>query len=348
MDYSSFYFIALIFATLFLYFLPFIPAWYEWKHKTDAEPFRVNFLDRTAVDYSIRLFKEYITANFSDVLQNEPPTDSFVQKTQNSYIIGNAKTLELDDKDASAQKTNKVVLILGKGVLPGHIHFENKVYASGSLYTGGNNRFSEIYSEKDILIAANSQVVKLVYAKGSIIVEDKVTLNCYTRAEEKIQFSGPAKFQYLHAAAIEFEPTESIPYIAAVDVIGANLPRKIEEKAYILPANSEVESHLLIKAPLDIGANCKVIGNIKSYQDVKIGADTAIVGSIFSEQSISIADNCFIQGPIVARGSIYIGNNCFIGSSDSKTSIIAYYIHISKGCYTTGQILAKSQGTYHG
>lgn len=350
MDSSILYFILLILITLVLYIVPFVPAWYEWKYKTDAEPFRVNFQDRTLVDYDIRLFKEYISSNFFDILQNYRDTGSVASRSQikdfSYYLTANSEILELEGEDIATQKTNKVILILEEGGLPNHCHFTNKVYSSGSLYTGNNDKLREIYAEKDILLAPDTTVQKLVYARGSIIARENITLNGYTKAEKKIQFLGSAKFQYLYASAIEFESKEPMPSRKVADIIGANLPRKIKKIAYTLPPNSEVMSHFLIKGSFSISAKCKIVGNIKSYQDIKIGENTIIFGAIFSNKSIFISDSCFIQGPIVASHSIYIGHNCFIGSSDSKTSIIAQYIHISTGCYTTGQILAKIRGVY--
>lgn len=350
MDYSSLYFIILILVTLSLYIFPFLPAWYEWKYKTDAEPFRINFEDRTHVDYTIRLFKEYITENFSDILQNYNQDNTSLYRQTNIpdyYIIGNSEPLELENKEVLAQSTSKLILISGKGILPEHIHFKNKVYSTDTLDTGTNNRFNEIYSEKDILIGANTEVQKLAYANGSIIIEDNVTLNCYTKAASNIQFLGDyARFQYLHASAITFGQVENRIHNEAVDVFGANLPRIIEEKEYILAENSEVMSHFVVKSPLLIANNCKIVGNIKCHQDIEIGENTLIFGSIFSEKNISIADNCYIQGPIITNQSIKIGKNCLIGPSNSKTSIVAEYISISKGCYISGQILAKIQGIY--
>ena len=40
---SVFYLIIIIVITVTLFIVPFIPAWNEWKYKTDAETFKVDF-----------------------------------------------------------------------------------------------------------------------------------------------------------------------------------------------------------------------------------------------------------------------------------------------------------------
>lgn len=351
MEYASIYFIALVLITLLLYFLPFMPAWYEWKYKTDADPFVVNFQDQNIVDYSIRLFKEYIATHFSTILENYEGTESSMEIESNGvayYITGTSEKLELQDEDAVTKKTNKVVLFTNNGVLPEHVVFENKVYSSGVLLTGKNNSFTEIYSEGKVILGNNTIVDKLVYSGGSIIIENNVSLNCYVRSKKKISFSGPAEFQYLNAPIIEFDPNKAMPQIEAIDVIGANIPRIIMEKELFLPAESEMVNHLVAKARLVIANNCKLMGNIKSYEDIIIGENTVIFGAIFCTKDLYIGDNCFIQGPLVTDGAITIGQNCFIGSSDSRTSIVAQNIQIARGCYVTGQVLAKTEGIYLG
>lgn len=351
MNYSSNYFIVLVLMTLVLYFLPFIPAWYEWKYKTDAEPFVVSFQDRTIVDYSIRLFKEYIFTHFSMILERYQRTESLMELLSNGeayYITGKSEQLELKHEDALTKKTNKIVLFTNNGVLPEKVNFENKIYACESLVTGEHNHLTEIYSQGNLVLRANAVVHKLAYSGESIIIKNNVRLNCYVRAEKKISFKGPAEFQYVNAPVIEFDPNTPMPQIEAIDVIGANISRLIVEKDLILPAKSELLNHLLVKAKLSVANNCKIMGNIKSYEDIRIEENVVIFGAIFCTKDLYIADNCYIQGPIVAEGTITIGQNCFIGSSDSKTSIIAKHIKIAKGCYITGQILAKREGLYLG
>jgi predicted acyltransferase (DUF342 family) len=328
-----------------------MPAWYEWKYKTDAEPFRVSFQDRTEVDYRIRQFKAYISTNFSTILENHQHIESSVETQGNGeeyYITGESELLELKDKDTLTQKTNKVVLFTKNGRLPENIHFAKKVYSFESLRTGENNHLTEIYSEGDIVLKTNTLVDKLVYSAQSIIIENNVNIHGYARAENKISFSGPAKFRYLYASVIEFDRIQMIPQIDAIDVIGANILRAFVEKYLILPANTELVNHLVVKGQLFIAKHCKITGNIKGYQDIIIEDNTTIFGAIFCNKNIYISDNCFIQGPIVTNGTIIIGKNCFIGSSNSKTSIVAKNINIAKNSAITGQILAKSEGIYLG
>lgn len=350
MDPQLLYFIMLVIITLALYLLPFIPACYEWKYKTDAEPFLVAFQDRTTVDYTIRLFKADLIARFSAIINAHSAIPSMLVSQacdEPYYITGKSQLLELKGQDVVDQKTNNAVLFTHDGVLPNDCTFTNKIYACGELYIGKNNRLSEVYSEKSVVIKSNSHVDKLIYAGSNIIVEPDVILHCYTKALNKITLFAPAKFQYLHAPLIEFSPVTTNHYLETLDVIGMNIPRMVMEYNFILRAYHHKLMHFVVKGSLTIEHDCKIVGNIKAYQGLIIGDNSTILGAIFSCGTVNIGNNCVIQGPIVTNGSLVIGKSCKIGSIDGLTSIVADRINIAENCCISGQVLAKVQGTFH-
>src|ERR1700733_5071401 len=80
----------LIISTVILYIFPFLPAILEWKWKTDASPFKIDFQDKTIVDYCIRTFEEYIEKNFASLIKEYKNSDSVYKgKTRHGrgYII---------------------------------------------------------------------------------------------------------------------------------------------------------------------------------------------------------------------------------------------------------------------
>jgi predicted acyltransferase (DUF342 family) len=342
------FFIILIVISISLFVLPFIPAWLEWKNKTDAEPFQVNFLDKTIVDYTIRIFREFININFAEMIERYKLLDTYqtgiISSNIEYYITGQIGKITFPNTNMSF--TNSIFLLCKNSILPGGILYRNKIYASDKLIIGSNSTLNEVITESDLQIDDDVTIQKLIYSEAAILIGQNCKAIGYIRARSKIHFLGDAQFQYLQAPTIEFGETNLSPKRTAIDVMSKNLSRIIEDNDLYLPAGTDTTSHCIAKGYLTIGDNCIVLGNIKCYQDIRIGKNTIIIGAIFGAKNLYIGDGCSIQGPIVISGSTTIGRNCFIGASDCMTSVVTHDLFISSGCFVTGLLLAKHQGKY--
>jgi cytoskeletal protein CcmA (bactofilin family) len=348
---SVFYLIIMIVITVTLFIVPFIPAWNEWKYKTDAEAFKVDFPDKTIVDYTIRIFREYIQTYFSPILEKysqlQNSDDGKLANGTEYHVTGLPGAIALSPFELQNKKTNKVYLLCQKSVLPNGINFSNKIYSSEGIDIGSLSTINELIAEGDILLEAGVSVQKLVYSKTSIVIKENFKTSGYLRAENKILFLGNAQFKYLHSPNIEFGELSFKPGEHFIDVIAVrSLPRRLLLENIKIPEHTTMIYNFIAKGTLSIGNNCSIFGNIKCYQEVRVGDNTTIIGSVICENNITIGDNCSIQGPIISAGTIRIGKNCCIGIQGIKTSVVARYIFISTGCFIAGHILAKVEGTY--
>jgi len=224
--------------------------------------------------------------------------------------------------------------------------FENKVYAKNNLKTGVANCLNDVMVDGDIQVRSGSVINKLLFSGSSIVIDDRCTLDGYTRAQNKIHFLGSATFKYLYAPLLEFGHVSTIPPNKAVDIFLENMPRMIREDKLVIPEHSLFENHIVAKDTLVIKNNCIIKGNIKCYHDIVIENNTTIIGAVFSEKDITISSGCFIQGPIVAKGTIRIEEHCMIGARDDMTSLIAQTVIISGSCRVSGLVLAKLNGSF--
>jgi len=348
---SVYYFLTIIAITAILFIVPFFPAWREWKYKTDAEPFVVDFPDKTIVDYTIRIFREYIQTHFSPILEKysqlQNSDDGKLENGTEYHVTGIPGAITLSPSELQNKKTNKIYLLCQQSVLPNDIHFNNKIYGTEGVDIGSLSTLNEIMAGGDILLEAGVSVQKLAYSKTSIVIKENFKTNGYLRAENKILFLGNAQFKYLHAPNIEFGDISFKPSEHFIDVIAVKtLPRRLLLENMSIPENTHLVYNFIAKGTLTIGNKCSIFGNIKCYQEVKIEDNTTIVGSVICEKNITIGDNCSIQGPIIATGTIRIGKNCCIGIQGIKTSVVAKNIFISTGCFIAGHVLAKVEGHY--
>jgi acetyltransferase-like isoleucine patch superfamily enzyme len=348
---SVFYLIIMIIITATLFVVPFIPAWCEWKYKTDAEPFKVDFPDKTIVDFTIRIFREYIETHFNPILEKysqlETADDDKLADGTEYHVTGMPGITALSPSVLQSQKTNKVYLFCQNAVLPNGINFNNKIYGCKGVDIGASSTINSIMTEGDLLLESEVSIQKLAYSNTSIIIKKNFKATGYLRAKNKILFLGNAEFKYLNAPNIEFGELSFKPGEHLVDTISANFsPQRLLIENIKIPENTKMVNNFIIKETLSIGNKCSIFGSIKCYKDVKIGNNTTIIGSVICEKNITIGDNCFIQGPLVSAGAIRIGKNCCIGIQGVKTSVIAKKIFISTGCFIAGCVLAKVEGHY--
>lgn len=344
------YLILLAMSTVLLYMLPFAPALIEWKTKADSEPFEINFQDRNIVEYSIRIFREYIAHHFASLLNEYSHSGNDLEGKHSNgieyYISGKKGPIGIGDPSRSEQKINKVILLCQPSSFPDNVCFVNKVYAQQSIETGINNAFHEVVADDDVHLKKGTVVHKLLFSGKSLTAHGPCILNGYTKAEHQICLTSDTEFQYLHAPVITFGTILTEPPTHPVDVFREDIKRTIAQDALVIPAQSSLETHIVAKKSLVFQENCTITGSIKGYQDIRIEPNCRLFGAVIGEKDILIADDCFIQGPIVARGSITLGKNCIVGAENTLTSMIAQTMVVANGCRVAGLMLAKQGGIF--
>lgn len=344
------YFILLLLVTLGLYVIPFLPALFEWINKTDVEPFSVVFEDKTFFDFLVRMFRIHLQTNYTGIINQHMNSGENYQgqdlKGEAYQFTGKQGLVALNAAETLAKTTSRLFIFWENAILPDGVEFKNKLYARGQLISGQNNCLNEVLVEGDLILKESTVSNKLIYSGGQITVGLHSVINSYIKAKDSIFFLGRNEFQSISAKNIFFGQVSNQMPALSVDVVGEPLPRQVEKKDYRLEQGTHLRSHFVVYGTFYIEQDCNLTGSIKSHEDIYIGSNTRIVGSVICEKDIYIGDNCVIQGPIISNGTINIGHHCVIGTSDTATSVLAEYIHVGTGCYFTGILLAKTQGTY--
>lgn len=342
------FFLLISLCTGFLYLLPFIPALLEWKNKSDAAPNQVNFEDRSIVEYSIRIFMEYIKTHCQALINEYKKIDNsqagILANGQDYFISGKEGLFELPPAYLRQKETKTIILACNNAILPA-INYKERVYALKNIEITKGTTINELVAEGSIKLNKKISLAHLLYSNESIVIDEGALLNNYVKAKEKIVFLGEAEFQYLHANRLEFNLSKTKNHaLLSLPKNAHALPRTVVNERLVLSKNSIENKHFVVKSSLLIHEDCKIAGSIKSYEDMVLEKNCQVQGALFSKQDIHIYENCFILGPIIATGTIRIGKNCRIGTPDIKTSIIADNIIIEENCLISGMVLAKIEG----
>lgn len=340
--------------TIALYIIPFIPAIVEWRRKTDAEPLSMRYRDETVVAYNLRLFREFISNNFSGILSkhehDNTDVSSVTEKGTEYFITGKSGPVTLPSAVIKNGRIGAVILATKGITLPENMMFDNKVYSKGNLNIGSSTSLIDVYSEGNLTLNENSRVENLLYCDGSLTVDHGCNLVRYAQVKNTIQINGEIVFHYLHALRIFFGEAgtvlnKSMPKTCA-DIFSKSIKRKVIEKNYTIEKGMTELDNLVVNGNLFIEEGAKVMGSIKAHHAIHIGNNVTVAGTIFCDEDISIGNNCVIQGPVVSERNITIGENCIFGSVDTKTCVIGKVVTVHTGCVFTGLLFAKVEGLF--
>lgn len=69
---------------------------------------------------------------------------------------------------------------------------------------------------------------------------------------------------------------------------------------------------IVVRGRLEIGADCRIFGNVKVLRDIVIGANTTIDGNVISGSKVSIGPESIVHGSVESEGVVEIGENAVI------------------------------------
>jgi hypothetical protein len=111
-----------------------------------------------------------------------------------------------------------------------------------------------------------------------------------------------------------------------------------------LPPDRLYCGSLIVTGCLVIGANTKVIGDIKARGGVVVGFKAHVVGSLTSEQRIQIEGEAVVHGPVISETDILIGAYSRVGKPEQPTTITAENIIAEVGSIAHGTVWARDLG----
>ena len=353
------YTVSLFLLTFLVLALSLAPALSEWYGKKDSAPLRVVREQDANIRHFANSFKTQV-ATFFDEHSIEPshppgPLETVWHVNEPVTFLGNTEFPQFKPDEILARLVNRVLIGCGDLLLPGDMVFEKEVYCRGSLRTSDKTAFRALYSEKEIVLGAESVVVRWLHSDDVIHVGPGSQLFGRLSANNRAHIGMGCEFERLSSPTIRFAG-EQIGAIKAV--------RRVSRDPWVpddgieavdtdtLKARSDltigdrliVEKNLIAKRGLSIGAEVEVRGSLKAYRTLRIAQGSIIRGSLVCCGPIEIGDGCLIKGPIISETAISIGIGSVVGTPALCTTVLAPHVKVAPGAQISGSLWAGVAG----
>jgi hypothetical protein len=348
--------------TLGLMAIPFLPGLIEWKKRTDSEPLRVIRGAEVDIRHFEKRFRSYLEANLKDVIKTSRSTG----RAMNGVLADDTGYLVVPDEQwtpesnpaSTARSTERMIIACGHLQLPPRTTYPVEIYCGGSVQGGDKNIYRAILAERRIRLGVDSISLRWLHAGEVVHARAGCILYGRVSADSAILLSEGCRFERLSAPLLEFgqapEPVDQ-PEQSWGDhrVLKArDIPRLVEdeagrwliEKKLELADRKKIEANLVVTGWARFGEYSRIVGSIKTRQDLRLGKGVEVDGAVVSEKNIFIGEGCRIKGPVLAEGNVYIERRTMIGSTAVPTTISADGIFIVSGATLYGTVWAHGAG----
>lgn len=355
-------FILLLAATLTLCLLPFLPGFIVLWRKQDATPLRVVRSDDVDPRYFARRFRAYIRTNFESLLRKPrlalDQHKGLLRGRTPYQLITDESALEFSEQENQDREVNRMLVSNEDLILPDDLIFSHELFSERTVRGGDRNIYRAILADGDIVIGAESMLLRWMHAAGNVQVGLDSLLHGRVSSDSMIRLESGCRFERLHAPRIEFgkqvlinrevkplNPLESHEVQNLVDVTGR---RWLVDHKSEIPSGRIINADIVFTGEAWIGAGTHVYGSLKGHKDIFLGEGVRIMGSIVSVQDIYIGAGCEIHGPVLSEKRVNLGINSIIGNSHSPTTISAKDIYVSLGAVAHGTVWRRLNGVVYG
>jgi cytoskeletal protein CcmA (bactofilin family) len=334
-------YIAFSLVCLVLMTLPFLPAFREWRHPSDAAALPVS------PDYSsdIDHFARRLQADVAARLGNGPATGyedfDFV-----SMPVSNMNWRKASKRLIARTDINTLTPV--RSVQP--------LYVQGSLRAGAESSFSALYATGNIELGAESEIHDWAHADGVVHLDRKSLALRRISAGTAIELGSEAWFERLQAPTLRFGSRTSHAFPPAeadqTPASFAGLPGAVQQTPSLflfrgdctLEADKIYRGSLVVTGFLTVGERTTVIGDVKSREGMSIGQGAWVQGAITCEKRVHVLKDAQVAGPLISENDILIGINARIGLPDANTSVSARNIIVEDGAVVHGVLWAHEIG----
>lgn len=345
--------------------LPFQPALRELLEKRDVAPVRVESESEVDVHYFARGYRSFLREKLSGAMARcraEGRRQQGRLEDGTPYVVLDGEGEQEPPGVPREASYPNLIVSCGMLRLPPRAVFPLELYAERSLAGGETSVYRAVLANEDIHLARGTTLLRWLHAGGSIRVEGESRLHGRVSADREIQLAPSTGFERLHAPRIRFGrdggfgPT---PFgsVSAGEALGAPLDSKeldhlvqvaagrwLVKGDLSIPPDKWVQADLVATADVEIGERTRVLGSVKSHQDVFVRRSAVIEGSVVSGRDLYVEAGCRIRGPVLAERAILLGPGCEIGSRLEPTTVSAPRIRAAVHSVAHGTVWAHEEG----
>lgn len=338
-NYASY--LAFFLVCMVLLVLPFVPAYQEWRHPSDAKPLPISADYSNDIDHFAKRLHRDVAARRGHGL----PT---------GYEQFDMVTSPVQGMDWS--KASKRLISAGSIDTSASLRSTQPLYVEGSIRTGAECSFSALYATGDIELGAASEIHDWAHADGSVSLGNKCLALRRVSAGAVIELGSEAWFERLQAPTLRFgtrfKPASTFVQAEKEPASFSNLPGVVQQTASlflvqgdcVLGANKLYRGSLIVTGFLTVGEGATIIGDIKAREGVSIGKGVLVEGAITCEKRLYVFQDAKVAGPLISENDILIGANAVIGLPDGQTSVSARNIILEEGVTVHGAVWAHEIG----
>ena len=349
---SSYWAVAWLFlATGTLFFLPLVPAMWEFYRKTDASALSVIQQHSGDVRYFADSFRTYLKGLDPTLQQcstSGRPTMGTMPDGTDYLVLGSgdqAYQLPLGEK---GQHCPMLIAAASDLLLPSDAKFSKDIYSRGRFLGGSNNSYRAILADQAAHLGENSSVTRWIHAVGEFSAAEGCKLYGRVSSENVIRLEGGCQFTRLNAPTIEIgdRPPANLPASAVSPGRSAwdLTTRILHEGDFEIRAGDTFQGSMVVRGKLHIGAGARVFGNVKSEKDAVLDSGARVEGSLISAKRLLIGRDCRIHGPVIAEREVIVASGTCLGTPESLTTVSAPQIKVEEGVIVFGTLWAREHG----
>jgi cytoskeletal protein CcmA (bactofilin family) len=323
-----------------LLILPFIPAYLEWKHPSDANALPISANYENDIDHFARRLRSDVMASLNLGVATGYENFDFV-------------SAPLEDMQWS--KAQKRLISRSSIETAMSINSPQSLYVDGNLTSGEDSVFSALYATGDIKLGARSKILNWAHSDGIVQLAANTLAIKRISAGSVIAVGESVCFERLNAPSIAFGSRIASNDENRLEPSPANLadlanatqqtPSLYLVQGDCVLANGVIyHGSLIVTGILIIGSRTKVVGDIKARKGIYVLDGASVQGAVTCNKCIYVLSNASILGPLLSERDVILETNVVIGLQEALTSVSARNILVNEGVIVHGSIWAHDVG----
>jgi predicted acyltransferase (DUF342 family) len=334
--------IIVVFILLILMFVfPFMPGIIEYYRKTDAEPLFIPFDYSKDPRYFSTSFKRLL-ANSIDGLKTNDIVDITLSRKEKIEITA-------DRIISSGNEIDHLLYIKGDLTSGKEVKLNMDVYVTGNASLGVDNVVQVLAVDGNITLGQGVNFNRWADAEGTFDISPNCDLGISATCGQTLRIAENCVFRRLYAMPIVSdgisEPSVN-DYTCFTPVTQSPADNSfIREDKGVVEPDTEMNKNIVFEKSVEIGHNCIIIGNIKSYGDFDIKENVTIQGNVFADGNIRLGSGTIVLGNVFSQGSIYLDTGVKISRPNVIKSVIGKRaVTIGKGVIIYGFVATEGKG----
>lgn len=324
-----------------LLILPFVPAYWEWKHPSDAAALPISANYANDIDHFARRLHADAMARLDLGMGTGYEDFDFVSTPLEDMQWLTAKKRLISRSSIETAMS---------------IHSPQPLYVEGNVTTGADSVFSALYATGDIELGADSKILNWAHSDGVVRLAANTLAVKRISAGSVIALAESVRFERLNAPSIQFgSHVRSSNHINRLEQSPASLAdianvTELTPSLYFVRGDCELVSDaiyhgsLIVTGILTIGSRTKVVGDIKARKGLLVLDGASVQGAVTCNKYIHVFSDAFVFGPLLSERDIILDLNVVIGLPEAPTSVSARNILVNEGVMVHGSIWAHDVG----